>query len=47
HLDMSAEELEHSITAIFTRKGDIVVQQNIAALRAGRAYAEEKELAAK
>lgn len=46
HVGMSTEELEHSITAIFQRKGDAVVQQNIAALRAGRAYADAKDLAA-
>jgi indolepyruvate ferredoxin oxidoreductase, beta subunit len=42
---LSADELERSITAVFSRKGDAIVQQNIAALRAGRAYAEERDLA--
>ncbi len=43
-LDLAAAELEAAIHAIFERKGDAIVQQNIAALRAGRAYAEEKNL---
>jgi indolepyruvate ferredoxin oxidoreductase beta subunit len=45
-LEISAEDLEHSIEAIFSRKGEAIVTQNIAAFRAGRAFAEERNLAA-
>lgn len=41
-LDMPVEALEKSITAIFKRKGQEVVDQNIAAFRAGRKIGEEK-----
>ncbi len=43
-LQMEPSELEHAIEAIFSRKGDAIVQQNLAAFRAGRSYAEEKNL---
>ncbi|MBN1447823.1 MAG: indolepyruvate oxidoreductase subunit beta [Bacteroidetes bacterium] len=44
-LDIPPEELEAAITTIFSRKGDTVVEQNLAAFRAGRAFAEERNLA--
>lgn len=44
-LDIPADELEGAISAIFSRKGDAIVEQNIAAFRAGRAFAEESNLA--
>ena len=44
-LPFELTELEKSIDAIFRRKGDAVVEQNVAALRAGRAFAEERNLA--
>ncbi|MBE0644618.1 MAG: indolepyruvate oxidoreductase subunit beta [Bacteroidetes bacterium] len=44
-LPFEIEELERAIEAIFSRKGEAIVAQNIAALRAGRALAEERNLA--
>jgi indolepyruvate ferredoxin oxidoreductase beta subunit len=44
-LPFEIAELENAIIAIFSRKGESVVAQNIAALHAGRAYAEEHNLA--
>jgi len=44
-LQLETAELEYAITAVFKRKGDAVVQQNLAALKAGRKYTEEKNLA--
>lgn len=44
-LPFEIAELENAIVAIFSRKGESVVAQNIAALHAGRAYAEEHNLA--
>lgn len=41
-LDISAEKLEAGIRAIFARKGDPVVEMNLAAFRAGYAYAQKK-----
>jgi indolepyruvate ferredoxin oxidoreductase beta subunit len=35
HLGFSAEEIQASITAIFARKGDVVVESNLRALQAG------------
>lgn len=40
---LETEELEEAITAIFTRKGDAVVQANLRAFHAGKRFAEEKE----
>jgi len=39
-LDIPYQSLENGIKKIFGRKGEKVVQQNIAALKAGRDYAE-------
>lgn len=44
-LPFELQELENAITAIFSRKGEAVVASNLAALRAGRAFAEERNLA--
>jgi indolepyruvate ferredoxin oxidoreductase beta subunit len=44
-LDIPPEDLEAAITTIFSRKGETVVEQNLAAFRAGRAFAEERNLA--
>lgn len=44
-LPFELQELENAITAIFSRKGEAVVTSNLAALRAGRAFAEERNLA--
>ncbi|PLX23944.1 MAG: indolepyruvate oxidoreductase [Ignavibacteria bacterium] len=44
-LELPAEEIEQSIKTIFQRKGDAIVEQNLAAFRAGRAIAEERNLA--
>lgn len=44
-LPFEMTELEHAITTIFSRKGEAVVAQNVSALRAGRAFAEERNLA--
>lgn len=44
-LPFELSEFEHSIETIFSRKGEAVVAQNVAALRAGRAFAEERNLA--
>lgn len=41
-LQISLEDLEQGIHAIFGSKGDEVVQQNLAALRAGRAVADKR-----
>lgn len=41
-LDIPAEKLEAGIRAIFARKGDPVVEMNLAAFRAGYAYAQKK-----
>jgi indolepyruvate ferredoxin oxidoreductase beta subunit len=46
-LDIPADDLEGAITTIFSRKGDAIVEQNIAAFRSGRAFAEERNLATK
>lgn len=46
-LPFEMAELEFAITEIFSRKGDAIVAQNIAAMRAGRAFAEERDLAIK
>ncbi len=46
-LPFEMSELENAITAIFSRKGEAIVAQNIAAIRAGRAFAEERDLAVK
>lgn len=45
-LQISPEDLENSISTVFSRKGETVVEQNLAAFRAGRQFAEEKNLAA-
>lgn len=39
-LDMDYSSLENAITALFSRKGQEVVDVNIACLRAGRSFAE-------
>ncbi len=39
-------DFEHAIDKIFARKGELVVSQNIAALRAGREFAEARNLVA-
>ncbi len=39
-LDMEYSSLENAITALFSRKGQEVVDVNIACLRAGRSFAE-------
>lgn len=44
-LPFEPQELENAITTIFSRKGEAVVASNLAALRAGRAFAEERNLA--
>jgi indolepyruvate ferredoxin oxidoreductase, beta subunit len=44
HLELSDEELEGSISAIFARKGDAVVQSNLLAYRSGKEFAQQKEL---
>ncbi|MBR9975235.1 MAG: indolepyruvate oxidoreductase subunit beta [Bacteroidetes bacterium] len=44
-LPFELSEFEHAIETIFSRKGEAVVTQNVAALRAGRAFAEERNLA--
>lgn len=44
-LPFEPAELEHAIEFIFTRKGEQVVAQNLAAFRAGRTFAEERNLA--
>ncbi len=44
HLGMPYELLEKGIREIFGRKGEKVVEGNIAALKAGKEYAEEKLL---
>ncbi|MDX9759898.1 MAG: indolepyruvate oxidoreductase subunit beta [Bacteroidota bacterium] len=44
-LPFEPTELEHAIEFIFARKGEQVVTQNLAAFRAGRAFAEERNLA--
>lgn len=44
-LPFELKELENAITAIFSRKGEAVVASNLAALHAGRAFAEERNLA--
>ncbi len=41
-IDLPMAEFEKAIEAIFGRKGEKVVEANIAALRAGRAIAEEQ-----
>lgn len=41
-LDIPAEKLEAGIRAIFARKGDAVVETNLAAFRTGYAYAHKK-----
>ena len=46
-LELPAEDLEKAISTIFNRKGEAVVNQNLAAFRSGRAFAEEKRLAMK
>jgi indolepyruvate ferredoxin oxidoreductase beta subunit len=43
HLPFEVVELEMAINAIFSRKGEAIVQQNLAALHAGRAFAEERD----
>ncbi|MCK5742502.1 MAG: indolepyruvate oxidoreductase subunit beta [Chlorobi bacterium] len=40
-LDIDQEILENALRTLFGRKGDKVVEANIAALRAGRKFAEE------
>lgn len=40
-LDMPFEQLEKAVTMIFRSKGEEVIQGNLNALKAGRAYAEE------
>ncbi len=40
HLALEPEDLEHAISVIFARKGDPIVQANLKAFRAGRAFAE-------
>ncbi|MFZ1728891.1 MAG: indolepyruvate oxidoreductase subunit beta [Bacteroidota bacterium] len=47
HLPFEVAELENAITAIFSRKGEAIVTQNLAALRAGRVFAEEHHPAIK
>lgn len=42
HVGISPEDLEGAITAIFSRKGDAIVQANLRAFQAGRAYATSK-----
>jgi indolepyruvate ferredoxin oxidoreductase, beta subunit len=44
-LPFEISELEHAISTIFSRKGETIVEQNIAALHAGRSFAEERNLA--
>jgi indolepyruvate ferredoxin oxidoreductase beta subunit len=43
-LELPAEDLENAISSIFDRKGEAIVNQNLAAFRAGRALAEERNL---
>ncbi|MBR9978507.1 MAG: indolepyruvate oxidoreductase subunit beta [Bacteroidetes bacterium] len=44
-LPFELSEFEHAISTIFSRKGETIVEQNIAALHAGRNFAEERNLA--
>ncbi len=44
-LPFEMSEFEKAIEAIFSRKGEAIVAQNLAAFRAGRALAEERNLA--
>ncbi|MBO5664203.1 MAG: 2-oxoacid:acceptor oxidoreductase family protein, partial [Bacteroidales bacterium] len=41
-LHLSYESIEEGIRAIFARKGQDIVDKNIAALRAGKAVAEQR-----
>ena len=41
-LGIAPEKLEAGIRAIFTRKGDAIVDTNLAAFRAGYAYAQKQ-----
>ncbi len=45
HVGLSADELETSIASVFGRKGDAVVQANLRAFHAGRAFAREQAAA--
>ncbi|MCM1066872.1 MAG: indolepyruvate oxidoreductase subunit beta [Muribaculaceae bacterium] len=40
-IDLSAEKIEQGIRRVFAPKGEAVVESNLAAFRAGRAYATE------
>ncbi len=44
-LGMPAERFEEGIRAIFSRKGDAIVDANLRAFRAGRSFAEARESA--
>lgn len=47
HLALPVEDFRSAIKAIFGRKGDQVVESNLRAFDAGRAFAEERSLATK
>lgn len=42
YLGIDIEKLEHAVKSNFAKKGDAVIEANIAALRAGRAIADKK-----
>ena len=41
YLRIEIEKLEHAVKSNFAKKGDAVIEANIAALRAGRAVADK------